>query len=319
MKTNTKESVLKNIKSGFLGLLLDMARNPIQSIKLVCHAIRYRIKKRNLTKAILALPDEVRDQYADEISFFRNVSRIEAIPYQRRPDATTGKSFLSGYDKDVHLPFVMHDGKRLYFRREESIYGAVSSYRNFVEDEGILGQGLRMKSPHSYVTKNHHVEPGDIVIDIGCAEALFALHYADVASHIYLYEALACWQDPLVCTFSPFMGKTTIFGKLVGDGSGQTVRLSDTIEIASDKPCFVKMDIEGYEKDVLCGSKDFFLSHKVKLSCCAYHRQEDAEAISSLLKEWGYKVSFSDGYMVCLMNGLHPPYFRKGMIYARNF
>ena len=73
------------------------------------------------------------------------------------------------------------------------------------------------------------------------------------------------------------------------------------------------------EKDVLCGSKDFFLSHKVKLSCCTYHRQEDAAVISSLLEGWGYKVSFSDGYMVCLLNGLHPPYFRKGMIYAKNF
>ena len=310
---------MKNIKGGFLSLLLDMARNPIQSIKLICHAVRHRILKRNLTKAILALPDEVRVQYAEEISFFCNASRIESIPYQRRPDVTAGKSFLSGYDKDAHLPFVVHDGKRLYFHHGESIYGAVRSYRHFVEEEGILGQGLRLKSPHSYVTETHHVEPGDIVIDIGCSEALFALHYADVASHIYLYEALALWQKPLACTFSPFIDKTTIFCKLVGDGSGQTVKLSDTIEIASDKPCFVKMDIEGYEKEVLCGSKDFFLSHKVKLSCCTYHRQEDAEAISSLLKGWGYTVSFSDGYMVCLMNGLHPPYFRKGMIYARNF
>ncbi len=303
----------------FWGLMFDMVRNPIYGINLTRHAVRHRIMKRKLTKAVLALPDEVRAQYADEISFLCNTSRIEAVPYLRRPGVTPQKSFPSGFDKDAGMPFVVHDGKRLYFPSEELVFGAVRAYRCFVEDEGILGHGLRLKSPHSYVTETHHVEPGDIVIDIGCAEALFALHYADAASRLYLYEALACWQKPLACTFKPFHDKTTIFCKLVGDGSGETVKLSDTIEIAKDRPCFVKMDIEGYEKDVLCGSRDFFLSHKVKLSCCTYHRQEDADVISSLLEGWGYKVSFSDGYMVCIMNGIHPPYFRKGMIYARNF
>ena len=286
---------------------------------LVCHAVRERRKKRELTKAVLALPDDVRTQYAAEISFLCRSSRLEAFPYPRRNEGIAPTQFVSGFDKKVQLPFVVHDGKHLYFPRTESVHGAEDSYRYFIGEEGILGGGLREKSPHAYVTQSHHVEPGDIVIDIGCAEALFALHYTGEASHIYLYEVLPCWQEPLTCTFSPFREKTTIFNRLVGDGSGQTVRLSDTVEIASDRPCFVKMDIEGYEKDVLKGSKEFFLSHKVKLSCCTYHRQEDAEAISALLEEWGYKTSFSDGYMICLMNGAHPPYFRKGMIYARNF
>lgn len=297
----------------------DFVRNPIHGMALVSHAVRERMKKRKLTKAVLALPDDVRTQYAAEISFLCRNSRLQSIPYPRRAEAIAKMQLSSGFDKDVKLPFVVHDGKCLYFPHTESVHGSEESYRYFIEEEGILGCGLREKSPHSYVTQSHQVEPGDVVIDIGCAEALFALHYAEVSSHIYLYEVLPCWQEPLACTFSPFHDKTTISNRLVGDGSGQTIRLSDTIEIANDRPCFVKMDIEGYEKDVLRGSKDFFVSHKVKLSCCTYHRQEDAEAISSLLEEWGYRFSFSDGYMVCLMNGIRPPYFRKGVIYARNF
>ena len=35
------------------------------------------------------------------------------------------------------MPFVVHDGKRLYFPSEESVFGAVRAYRCFVEDEGI--------------------------------------------------------------------------------------------------------------------------------------------------------------------------------------
>ena len=215
---------MKSSKSEVFGLLLNMIRNPIHGINLTCHAVRHRLIKHQLTKAVLALPDELRAQYDDEISFLCKASRIEPIPYPRRPGVAAGKPFSSGYDKDVRLPFVVHDGKRLYFPSGESVFGVASSYRYFVEDEGILGHGVRLKSPHSYVTETHHVEPGDIVIDIGCAEALFALHHADVASHLYLYEALACWQGPLACTFKPFQDKTTIFCKLVGDGVGETVK-----------------------------------------------------------------------------------------------
>ena len=302
-----------------INFLLELARNPIRGINLARHALRERQKRRMLVKAILAMPDEVRSHYAAEISFLCKSPRLEALPYPRRDGPATVASSSHGYDRDIQLPFAVHDGKRLYFPRSESPRQAYAAYRNFMDNEGILGCGLRVKSPHSYITKAHNVERGDVVIDIGCAEALFALHYAEVASRIYLYEVLPSWQKPLACTFRPFDDKTTIFCKLVGDGSGQTVKLSETIEIDNDRPCFVKMDIEGYEKDVLIGSKDFFLSHKVKLSCCTYHRQEDADTISTLLKEWGYEVSFSDGYMVCLMNGMHPPFFRKGMIYARNY
>ena len=60
-------------------------------------------------------------------------------------------------------------------------------------------------------------------------------------------------------------------------------------------------------------------SHKVKLSCCVYHRQDDAVVIKDMLKKMGYKTRFSDGYMLHWMNGIYFPYFRHGLIYAQNF
>ena len=100
---------------------------------------------------------------------------------------------------------------------------------------------------------------------------------------------------------------------------GAPVKLSDTIEIASDRPCFVKMDIEGGERAVIRGNVDFLRSNKIKLSCCVYHRQDDAEVIGRLLTDIGFSISFSDGFMLPNMNGIHYPYFRHGVIYAKNY
>ena len=79
------------------------------------------------------------------------------------------------------------------------------------------------------------------------------------------------------------------------------------------------MDIEGGERQVISGNEDFFRKRKVRLSCCVYHRQNDAEIIRDMLVRLGYKARFSDGYMLVDMNGIHFPYFRRGVIYAWNY
>jgi hypothetical protein len=79
------------------------------------------------------------------------------------------------------------------------------------------------------------------------------------------------------------------------------------------------MDIEGWERTVIEGNAEFFKSAKVKLSCCVYHRQDDAQVIEAMLKKMGYKTRFSEGWMLPTMNGIHYPYFRHGVIYAQNY
>ena len=79
------------------------------------------------------------------------------------------------------------------------------------------------------------------------------------------------------------------------------------------------MDIEGGERAVLASSADFLRTHKVKLSCCVYHRQDDAEVISGMLEELGFSLRYSDGYMLPLLGDIVFPYFRHGVVHARNF
>lgn len=77
------------------------------------------------------------------------------------------------------------------------------------------------------------------------------------------------------------------------------------------------MDIEGEKVNVLKGSKDFLRRNNdsIKLACCTYHRQNDAETIKGLYEEMGYDHEFSDGYMMFLSNhDLKFPYFTHGII-----
>ena len=79
------------------------------------------------------------------------------------------------------------------------------------------------------------------------------------------------------------------------------------------------MDIEGYEKIVIEDNLSLFSQNiDIRLSCCTYHRQTDADDLNTLFKSLGYDTEFSDGYILFSSeNNLVPPYFRKGLIRAK--
>ena len=158
-----------------------------------------------------------------------------------------------------------------------------------------------------------------MLLDVGCAEALYALHWIDDVRKVYLFECEKMWEKPLRLTFARYGDDVSIVRKLVGDGRGGSVRLSDVIKESADASYFVKMDIEGAERFVIKSSADFLQTHKVKMSVCCYHRQDDAEVLGKMLSTLGFSIEYSDGYMLTPLNGMIYPYFRKGVIYARNY
>ena len=177
------------------------------------------------------------------------------------------------------------------------------------------------KSPHCYVTHDFNVANDDVVLDVGCAEALFALDVIDRASKAYIFEYEKEWRRPLRLTFEPFAEKVTIVEKLVSDQTcGKSTKLIDAVRDDLERKVnfFVKMDIEGWERTVIQGNADFFSTARVRLACCCYHRQDDAQVMEGLLRDMGYRTRFSEGYMLPTINGIHYPYFRRGVIYAQN-
>lgn len=273
-----------------------------------------------LRNLILSLPGEVREKYHGECAYIESLPLEELgyimFPY---PDIHPKDCNMSIFKAKGVSCALHNDSKQLYF---PSRYVGTNYYRDLVCREALLGTGTLAKSPHCYQDKDFKVEEGDVLLDVGCAEAIFALDNIEKVAKAYLFESEHVWRKPLRLTFAPYADKAVIINKLVSDRTTRkSIRLVDAVagEMSNDAHFFVKMDIEGWERTVINGNADFFKKAKVKLSCCVYHRQDDATVIEKMLKDMGYKTRFSEGWMLPTINGIHYPYFRHGVIYAQNY
>jgi hypothetical protein len=313
------------ISDDTLQMMKKVVKHPIDSIWMLFQLLsRDEVFESSVLCNLAAgLPDRLYNKYKGEIDYLSDFLFLDANPCKMFPykDVRSMPVVEAGWDKKAKLPYVMHKGKRFYSCNRFSVERACAEYRYFLGIEGILGTGIKEKSPHSYVDKDFYVEPGDVVLDVGCSDALFALDNVDNASQIFLFEVDKRWKRPLENTFKPYSEKVSIINKLVSSrNSKNEIRLADALaDVDKNKTFFIKMDIEGFEREVISASEDFLKSHKVKLSCCVYHRQDDAVVIKDMLEKMGYKTRFSDGYMLLWKNGIHFPYFRRGVIYAQNY
>ena len=309
------------LKLDWKNFILDFIRNPCMTVSrlksIVVHGTGER-KKERILKALRDAGDEFRKRYADEIDYVmqHQAADLQVFPYPK----LGGIDIKTGFDINLRLPYAIHDSKRLYFPKLMALTDVERAYRSFIEDEDIFGNGYRAKSPHSYTDAEHFVEPGDIVLDVGCAEGLFALDCIERVKKAYLFEVLDCWAAPIRATFAPFSEKTTFIRKLVADKTGgDKICLSDAVKGCEGDVYFLKMDVEGWEATILSASRAFLSSNKVKISCCTYHRQEDEQNIVQLLVSMGFKIRMSNGYMLPPLGEIKPPYFRRGVVYGRNF
>ena len=230
--------------------------------------------------------------------------------------------FESGYDNHLKLPYVVHKGKKLYFPQSYPVERCVKMYKSYIGEECLLGGRYREKQPHQYLTDTFTIDEGDVLVDVGCAEALLSLDNIEKVSKAYLIEGEQMWIPALNATFSDYQDKVVIINKYVSDSDTEnTITLRTALQQEDDKPLFIKMDIEGAEVDVLNGSKDFLANRKnVKMACCTYHHQHDGEEIPRILEDMGYTYDFSDGYMLYEAYGkMQYPYFRHGLVRARKF
>lgn len=265
--------------------------------------------------AVMGLPDRVAARFAAELAYIEEKGEVEVFPYEvMRARQSTSVGEEGGYS------YAMHKGMRLYYPRGVSPQAAGSEYDAFVNDEGILGTGVRRCSPHSYVAEDFGVDSDSVVVDIGAAEGLFALNCVHDARQVYLFECERRWRRPLEKTFAPFGDKTRIINKFVSDRTcGRETRLSDALsQLPPEANLFIKLDVEGAERKILSASIDFLKCRKTKIACCAYHRQDDAAVLSRLLEKAGFRVSYSEGWMLLKMNGIRYPYFRRGVVRAVN-
>ncbi len=146
-----------------------------------------------------------------ELSFLNH--RGEEFPH------TFDEMFI---DENCGLPYInfltVEDKiRRMYFPRSgggERVQG--SDGKIYIKD--ILREQIPT-SPHLYITDEHKIEDGDVLIDAGVMEGNFALRYADICSKIYLFEMDKNWFAPLYHTFSYCWDKVEFIPKAVSSTS----------------------------------------------------------------------------------------------------
>ncbi len=208
------------------------------------------------------------------------------------------------------LPYLVHEGKRLFFPKHYTPSLVKSTYRSLLMEQD-------QASPHRY-WNNEVVFKGKTLFDLGSAEGFIALDHIDDLQQVYLFECEPVWMEALEATFEPYAEKVTIVQRYVSDKTDEatkTVRLDDFVKQHNCRVDLVKMDIEGYEEAALEGFCDTLQAQSVELAVCAYHKPEAVTSIVGLLTAAGYTSTLNPRLM-CFVYDERPPYFRTGVVNA---
>jgi hypothetical protein len=221
------------------------------------------------------------------------------------------------YDATNAMYYVLHHGKKLYFKRSWNKTKICNMYNELCAEQD-------MRSPHSYWKFPIQYRHNDIVVDAGAAEGIWALDVIDKVKTLYIFEYEEEWIDALNVTFSPWKDKVIIVPACISNNSDMCgkITLDDYFISKNVFPTIIKADIEGSEIDMLKGSTIMFSKYIREAVICTYHNMEDSEVLSKMMKQFGFQIKHSEGYMFSIYS---EPNFccndisqiiRKGLIYS---
>lgn len=130
------------------------------------------------------------------------------------------------------------------------------------------------------------------------------INYARTLEKVSLYPEITVVKSGLWSTQKQihFLCNETNLGasKVSEDQKNNSNTVVDVISLDSffenkeDVPTFIKMDIEGAEREALLGAKELIYKHKPKLAICAYHKPEDvyelAETIHAIRQDYQFAL-----------------------------
>jgi hypothetical protein len=135
---------------------------------------------------------------------------------------------------------------------------------------------------------------------------------------LYLFEYDPEWIEALNVTFAPWAEKVEIINKYVSDHNDNShIRLDTFFDIKNDIT-FLKIDVDGAESIVLNScDKIFKTQNSFKVALCTYHKNNDEKDFTLLMKNHGFSVTTSKGYMIHYYDKkMEAPYLRRGLIRA---
>lgn len=277
----------------------EITNQLLEKLKINSSKIRY------VEYPMLFLEQQIYDKYREELA---GVKKCQTDEKQQIIDYIIQNgvkmycySFYDEYmEKDV--PVYLDDKNGMYYgiflshkmylsRKLDTLEKAKNYFRyTFMEQD--------IRSPHCYLTEAFQIKEGEVGIDIGAAEGVFALSVLDKVKHIYMIEADENWCEALNMTFQDFKEKVTIIKAYVSNQDCANQIKLDT-EFYDKKVDFIKMDIEGAEQSALIGAEHLIERNSPKLAICTYHHSEDNQVIGEWLQDKGYNTKNSNGYVIC--------------------
>lgn len=214
------------------------------------------------------------------------------------------------FDETHGMFYVEYCGHKLYYPKGYSRMRAIWATRSILKEQDP-------QSSHLYLTSDFYVEPDSIVVDAGVAEGNFALSIIDKVKRLYLIECDPTWVETLKVTFAPWKEKVVFVEKYLSDmDDNQFVTIDYLVKAIEGEKYFVKMDVEGFEKQSLAGMKQLLtVATNIKLDICTYHFEDDLVQIGSIMDNYGCKYHVSDGYVLFSQQN-ETPTFRKTLIRA---
>jgi hypothetical protein len=173
-------------------------------------------------------------------------------------------------------------------------------------------------SPHRYLTGSFTIGKNDVLADIGAAEGNFSLAVIDQIRKAYIFEYDKEWIKALRATFAPWSEKVEIIDKYVADHNDASHIRFDTFFKSKNDVTFLKIDVDGAESIVLNSCDEVLkTSDSLKIALCTYHKNNDEKDFTLLLKDRGFSLIPSRGYMINYYDKkIKAPYLRRGLIRA---
>lgn len=206
------------------------------------------------------------------------------------------KVYTVSIDEYNGLCYVMHKGKRLYFKR-----GLTKIFVGLLYKSLLIEQDRR--SAHCYVDNIAELQ-GKILFDVGAAEGIFTLDSIDYVERAFLFECDEGWIEALEATFAPYKQKIQIIRGYVSDKIFEGNITLDSFfheytrnlnDIAINQ-IFMKMDIEGAERDALKGARHLFNQVNVAGAICIYHLADDEQVIKKILQDRNLSIYVVPSY-----------------------
>jgi len=286
---------------------------PIYRI-LVPKPLRTVLLKKSLRYKIInyfaSLPEnEVNKEQKEVIQYIENYE-VRILPYKFHTNYSPDQVEVI-YDPEKGMRYVLQDGKRLYFIKRWTEKKIQRSYCDLMREQD-------RESPHRYLTDSFTIEKNDVLADIGAAEGNFSLAVIENVKKVFIFEYDQEWIDALRVTFAPWAEKVEIVNKFVSDRNDSKNIRFDTFFENNKDVTFFKIDVDGAESIVLDSCNQVFNTEaSFKIALCTYHKNNDEKDFTLLLKDHGFSITPSKGYMINYYDKkLKAPYLRRGLIRA---